>query len=324
MAADNSSSNLTSTDDFFAGIFENRFSKIFLVSFAIIALPVVLVLSFSMIWYERQSEKRTIVNKIVSLMCWTLIEFTVLVSIPDLPRYLFGPLPELTCWIHQIVKNGMVAKMLLLQTSLVVSRYACIFWLKNPAALDDEFWGKLIFIWTTLFGFGSQFVFIFLPGKHPVNYYVCVGKNPEDGQPHPIKFNISLYIVSTISLFIHLFCSLKIIIYKNKFKDRDLDEIRVQKNSLLKAIENQSLLDCTSISFNMALLAIFGMVVLKLGQVEPKDLNEFPNYFLVYWIQLVNAPLMSISLFAMCYLRNENLRKSVFKEVKNFWRLSGK
>ena len=102
------------------------------------------------------------------------------------------------------------------------------------------------------------------------------------------------------------------------------DETCVNNNVFLKTIENQSLIDCTSISFNMTLLSLFGMVGMKLGQVEPKDLNEFPNYFLVYWIQLVNAPLMSISLFVMCYLRNENMRKRVFREIMDFWNLSRK
>jgi hypothetical protein len=323
MAAENFSSTVvTPTEDFFAGVFENRLSKSLSMSFAITAIPFVLTFSLSMIWYERQFEKKTIVNKIVSLICWTLIEFTVLVTIPDLPRYVIGPLPELGCWIHQIVKNGIVAKLLLLQTSLIISRYVCIFWLKNTAAVDEQLWGRIIFTWSTVFGYGTQFVFIFLPGKHPVNYYVCVGKNPQEGQDElPIKFNIYLYVIAIISLIIHLYCSLKISIYKNKVNTYDdlPDKTCLESNAILKSIENQSLLDCTTISFNMALLVLFGMVGFKLGQVKPEELNNFPNYFLLYWIQLVNSPLMSISLFAMCYLRDEKMRRTVLREIKNSW-----
>jgi hypothetical protein len=87
----NSLSN--SSGDFFAGVFENRPSKIIFMTFTFVAIPVVLLLLYSIIWYERfgLDAKRTIVNKLTSSFCWTGIQFVILVNIPDLGRYIFGP-----------------------------------------------------------------------------------------------------------------------------------------------------------------------------------------------------------------------------------------
>jgi hypothetical protein len=94
------SNNLTiCTDDFFNGAFENRPSKIVFMTFTIVTLPFVLLLVYSIIWYERfgLDIKRTIVNKLSSSFCWVAIQFILLVNIPDLGRYFFGPYSEHFC-----------------------------------------------------------------------------------------------------------------------------------------------------------------------------------------------------------------------------------
>ena len=93
----NSLSN--STEDFFSGVFENRPSKIIFMTFTIVAIPAVLLLLYSIIWYERfgLDVKRTIVNKLTSSFCWIAIQFVIFVNIPDLGRYLFGHYSEKFC-----------------------------------------------------------------------------------------------------------------------------------------------------------------------------------------------------------------------------------
>ena len=54
---------------------------------------------------------------------------------------------------------------LLLLDFIAIARYIFIFWLKNPAGFNDEFWSTLINLWTLLATALLQFTQIFLPGK---------------------------------------------------------------------------------------------------------------------------------------------------------------
>ena len=125
--------------NFFSGLFENRSSKILFMVISIVLILAGLALSYSIIWYERYGldVQRTIVNQLFSQMCWTGIEFICLITVPEWFRFLYGPFPHLPCWLHVIIKNAVVAKLLFLQTGLIVIRYAWIFWLKNEINLMD-------------------------------------------------------------------------------------------------------------------------------------------------------------------------------------------
>ena len=317
----NQNSTLNSTSDFFDGVFEKRLSKTFFELFAFIAIPTVVALSYSIIWYERygQDAKRTIVNKIFSSLCWTSIEFTLLVCIPDLSRYLLGPLPEFLCWFHLIIKNGLFAKILLLQTGLIILRYACIFWLRNPAAFNDDFWSRFINIWVLKISYSSQFVFVYLPGQHPMSYYICVGENPKADLKQPLKFNISFYILLIICIVTHILMSLRIFIYKHQIKNKIDSQIFLQKYASLN--NSQSFFGSSTITFSLVALAAFGILFSKIVHLDPQELNDFPNYLFVYWMHLVNAPLTCILLLLLCYARNEFMRKTMIRELKDFLRI---
>jgi hypothetical protein len=63
--------------------------------------------------------------------------------------------------VHLVIKGGLMNKILFLLNGLVISRYACVFWLKNPAAFHDDFWGRFINIWAYGLGFIPQVSFSF-------------------------------------------------------------------------------------------------------------------------------------------------------------------
>lgn len=312
------SANLTS--DYFDGIFENRLSKIFFVTLTIIAIPVTSILNYSVIWYERfgQDAKRTIVNRMFSSLCWTGIEFSFLVSLPELFRFLCGPLPEWFCWFHLIIKNGIVSKLCSLQTGLIILRHACIFWLKNPAAFYDDFWSCFINIWVVIFSYTSSFVFIYLPGKQPINYYICTGKNPHDDLKQNTKFNIPFIILAGLALPIHIYSGFKIYRYKKKYNKKNLSGISIQNNIVHKTFEGQPVTDFTSIAVTLAVLVMFLYIFVRVARTDPQDLSIFPNYLFVYWINLANGPIVSLILIILTYIRNEKMRKIMYRELKDF------
>ena len=155
-----------STVDYFSGLFENRTSKVAFMAIAIILMISSSIMCYSIVWYERYGldTKQTMLNKLFAVLCWTGIEYTIFASLPDWLRYVIGPYPASFCWLHSIGKYGLIAKGLLLNIALIFTRYAYIFWLKNPQAFKDEFWCCFIKMWTYLFAFLTQTVFVCSPG----------------------------------------------------------------------------------------------------------------------------------------------------------------
>jgi hypothetical protein len=79
---------LGNDNDFFAGVFENRPSKIMAVIFSVLGELALLTLLYSNIWYERfgSDNKRTLLNKLVSSLCWTGFEWFFFIQIVDIFR----------------------------------------------------------------------------------------------------------------------------------------------------------------------------------------------------------------------------------------------
>ena len=129
------------TGDYFSGLFESRTSKALTMTLSFIMMIASITLCYSVVWYERYGldAKQTILNRLFALICWTGIELIIFMTLPEWLRFISGPWPKFPCWFHLIVKNGIIAKIILLYTGLIVTRYACIFWIKNPAAFHDEF-----------------------------------------------------------------------------------------------------------------------------------------------------------------------------------------
>lgn len=301
---------------FFNGLFESRPSKVMYMTISIYLMILSSVLCYSVIWYERfgQDAKRTIINQLFALHCCTAIEFVLMVTLPEWIRFISGPGPKLLCWIHLIIKNWFVTKILLIQTGMIVSRYACIFWLKNPSAFNDEFWCCFITIWVNLSSFIPHFVLAYLPGRQHIGYHICTGENPaEDYQLQP-KFNYIHHIIGFIGLAVHIPMSIKIYFYKHKRRNA----VTAQSTVVQKSTDHNSLSSFGTITLGMICTAILGYLFSLYSKLSPEDFNVYPNYLLVYWIQLINGPFTIILIIVLCYWRNEQMRKVMIRETKEF------
>jgi hypothetical protein len=96
-------------------------------------------------------------------------------------RYLHGSLEStLLCHLDTILRNVVPMIALLLLDAIIIVRYIFIFHLKNPTALQDDFWKLFINLWTAGACVLSQSVYMMLPGKNPVNFYQCMATYPPD------------------------------------------------------------------------------------------------------------------------------------------------
>ena len=118
----------STSGDYFGGLFEHRLRKVLIMSLSIILNIVSVTLCYSVVWYEKYGldAKQTMLNRLFSLICWTGIEQLMFVTFPEWLRFMSGPVPKFPCWFHLIIKNGLMAKLILLYTGLIITRYASI------------------------------------------------------------------------------------------------------------------------------------------------------------------------------------------------------
>ena len=165
---DNSSNTSAegSTNDYFSQLFENRPSKIIGVISTWLSILVYIPLLYSIIYFENfaSDKKRTILNKLVSSICWCGIHYQVFCQVPEMIRYCFGPLPPFICYLHFVIKNIIVTQGILFYDSITILRYLFIFWLKNPSNFWDDFWTTYLNIWIAMFATISQVVQAITPG----------------------------------------------------------------------------------------------------------------------------------------------------------------
>jgi hypothetical protein len=292
-------------------------------TFTIISIPVNFALLSGIIWYERYGieAKRTIVNKLFSFGSWTAIQFIVLIVIPDIIRYNSGPWPELSCWLHLMLKNMIGSQILLIFTTAIVMKYICIFVLKNLTGFQDGFWSIFLYIWIGGFSLITQLVFVFIPGRQSNPYYICLGKRPPEALYHtPLKTNYPIMTILLLGSVIHVICSIKIFLYKNDIKQNDLESIQkcISKNLFIASLEKHSLTDFTTNTCIIVFLLETLVLLQKVGTLKPHELNVYPNTLILNWLQIVNFEIVISITLVFYYSRKSSLRKSVIKKLKEF------
>ena len=150
-------SNQTQDSDFFDFLLENNAVRVMSLVFCGISVIVVPFLLYSVIWYDRygSDKRRTFLNLLTSGTCWVGIEYCFVVQATEMLRFVFGPFPEWYCFIKSILRAAYITQLLLYLDCMAVTRYLFIFWLKNPAAFQSEFWITFFNVWSK----GSSLMF---------------------------------------------------------------------------------------------------------------------------------------------------------------------
>jgi hypothetical protein len=90
----------------FDGLFENRPEKVVSVVYSSVMAVVSVPLLYATIWHGRfgSDNKRTLVDLLSSLICWTLIFHSVVIQFLDILIYTVGPLPNYLCFLQVYLK----------------------------------------------------------------------------------------------------------------------------------------------------------------------------------------------------------------------------
>lgn len=290
------------------------------VSFVLI---LILVLAFSgIIWFEQNGSdlRRIFINMIVSSASWSILVWLTVVQMIDVTRYFFVKFPDFVCLIHLVLKNAILIQIVLYYDALVLVRYLSIFWLKSPLTFQNEFWFVIVNIWVVSFSLLSQAVFVFLPGRQPLNYYLCKGPTEDsDINQSKAKVNWQLVAILSSSLVLHIAANMRIKLFKMKHsrqtKQCQLSVIPKYKQSAVEVIEQVVISDCIANVCILIAIVASGAFTIYVDITDPEKSGE--NIFLLYFYHFVAPFLFTGTISLLYYTRNPPLRVYIFREIKN-------
>ena len=140
-------------------------AKVSIISSTFFVNMINVLLLYGIIWFEHfgSDSKRMLRNRLVSANCWNAMIGVPFLHLLDTINYVSGPKPESFCFFVTFVRNAIKTNGLLIMNFIAISRYYFLFWMKNPAGVDDEFWSLAITIWSHTFSAGYNFIMVELP-----------------------------------------------------------------------------------------------------------------------------------------------------------------
>ena len=313
-------SNVTSNHDnqnSFDGLLHNRISKILSVIFSFLTVPLVVALFYGIVWYERfgTDNKRTLINKLLASQCWASIQFYVICQTLDGISLIVGGLPGFICFCQVIMKNSYKTQFLLFFDSSILVQYLFIFWVKNPAAVNDDFWSHFVSMW--IFGFSLLFNFakFYIPHRQPINYYICNASLPELDWSLPSHFGAHIEI---FTIFTILIIKLKIHYFRSNHAENQMTKRSIfLKSFSLNEITRSSISSFTTNLTGLLIMSTFVYFGIRLNQMKPIQLNEYPNYLYVYFFNLILPNIVGFFVTGLFYSKMSAMRESIMSELKN-------
>ena len=287
------------------------------ISFSLLSLLSNPPLLYAMIRYEQfgSDKKRTLVNKLVSSTFWCGILYLLLVQGLYTLRFILGPLPQEVCLVVYFVKRIISTQVLICLDAIILTRYVFIFWLQNPAAFNDDFWHLFIIIWAGCFSVSFNIIRVMIPGRHMFEYCMCTGENPTS------KMNLAPVLrgySEVLSIILHVFCYIKIAIYKRKHSVAVGPESRGVQAKRIQILELEATsLNSFATNLIFVLILIFGIVLVSIWP-SPKSLKNimFP-YNLKFYFDYLLFPGFGFTFLILRYFtKNLRLRQSVARDLK--------
>jgi hypothetical protein len=254
-------------------------------------------------------------NQMVSSIMCNALSYNLIMPLLTLIFNVISPINSpVICRMYFIVNNVISYHIIILLDSLVVIKYIFIFHLKNPTAVQDDFWKVWINLWTFVYFLLSEIVINTLPGRDNPRISICIEKIPLKHINAPYKIVLHILIVTFLTIIINIgFFSLRL-----KYKNFDLKKLQEYKNYKIKfsGTNKDTLFNfvTTLVTFVMFFSALIFSVIIS--SLHPSDLDTYPYYLMEYTIENL-MPSGAILLFLTIYLyKNNQVRRTVLIEFE--------
>jgi hypothetical protein len=231
---------------------------------------------------------------------------------PDMIRYFSRPFNQSVCFILLTIKTTIAMQVFLFFDTINISSYVFIFWLKNPLNFQDDFWSTFVNLWIISFSLISQFVYVFLPGRQPLNFYICSGSFEANSYYKLAKkTNWSALIVQVISILLHIFVNIRVKRYKKVTQVTSFQHLEILYT------EKRNITDIVTTASNVISMGMSSIIVVSFNSISPEQANLYPYHLIVYFFHLVVPFVIYSCISLMYYIRQPIMRKTLLREVRN-------
>lgn len=175
------------------------------------------------------------------------------------------------CYTYVFVRRFMISEILVLVNMLSFIRYLFIFYLKNPAAFQDEFWHLFVNLWLGCANIVVQCSTILLNFKTMSTFLSCCRKNYDEDRTQNLSFFITVQIISAA---VHAFMYCRIWWFKQKSKVVNIANCPKHKIMFLADLDKEAIWDITQ-SFGYM---IFG------GSISSNSTNDAKRKKTTPWL----------------------------------------
>ena len=301
--------------DFFHVIVDNNIITICVLIFSTVGWALCSLFFFSIIWYIQSGfEKYNLFsNELFASLCWVFIEWFIFLHTSYFCRFTLGPLPNQVCFWQHLMDRAILKQIILFLDSMVISRYAFIFWLKNPAAFQSDFWIIFVNLWVKSFSILFHFTVEMLVGNETLEYHFCIGKDPSRAFELPKYFLGHLEIVSITMIVI---IQLKIYLFKNKKTVLPETYSSHTRKLQITSIEKSTFGNVVS-DFLLVLVISLNIVVSFITNQTPwQELAKYPKYLIFYSKCFIASCLSSIFLLYIYISKHGKLQKTLLRLIK--------
>ena len=297
------------TEKCFPNVFENTPSKILIVLLSIVMSILNIHFSLGVILYEQQisDSRKTLMNHLVSQMCYTLIRYIVLSVSVDIFRFTVGALPIFICYMHTIIKTAGRLQVLFLFDFMLITKYAFVFYFKNPSAITEDFWSLFVSIYTIFLSHLFSFGLFYMGEQQPISVYICSDMDIK----HHLNFSSkSFRVLDLISFAFFIFVNVKIYFYKKQLKPESSQNGSSTTVLLVNNLSN---------IMNVFCLVLVNLSAKMVNSVDHITINQQPNILYMQFYLLIVPNLVVLILSIVYYVKNPKLQGFVCKFVKNIF-----
>ena len=296
--------------------------KVFAILFSILGGLIVNPILYLIIKYEKEKHYRTLINQLLSVLIYNVIVLSVVIQCIQLYRYSVGSLHWIFCSLDVLLRPITTMLDFLLLDAICLVRYIFIFHLKNPNAMQDDFWKQFIVIWVIGFSFLINFTYYLLPGSYPNFYYLCLGAIPKNHDYKNVKTNGPLILLLLVTMLLHIFAALRYQVYKYKEKYFVSNQITVQQRMFCLHVDKTSIANFTTNISGVIYLLMISYVPNKINVTNPIEFNTYPEYLWLYAFDLCLSPINGIFSIMVLMYKTPQLINYCQREMSEILKIS--
>ena len=150
------------------------------------------------------------------------------------------------------------------------------------------------------------------PGQSTRNFFVCIGKVPNDESHLPVKKNYPINIIVALSFFVYSYAGARTLHFKYRARKQE----QGTSNSNNFGMDHQTLFSFTTNGIILILLLACLLIPIKVNKMDYIELGTYPNYIWFYIMQNFTPSSTTAMTVIIYFSKTPTLRQHVLTELK--------